>query len=107
MSIAGDFLGTKSGQDALGTAIGSLFGTIGGAIGSKQQRDLARENANAQRELLDKQLQLAQIGRDTELAKINAMLNLPKSSKLPLYIGIGVGSVLVIGVVIFAVTRNR
>jgi hypothetical protein len=107
MSKVGDFLGTESGQDALGSAISSLFGAIGGAFGNKNQRDLARENANNERELLDKKLKLAELEKETELAKINAMLNLPKKSKLPLYIGIGVGSVLVIGIVIFVAKRNR
>jgi hypothetical protein len=30
-----------------------------------------------------------------------------EKSKLPLYIGLGVGGVLVVGVIIFAVTRNK
>ena len=107
MSAVGNFLSTEAGGNAIGSAISSIFGAVGGAIGSKAQRDLARENANTQKELMDKQLQLAQLSKETELAKLNAMLNMPKGSNLPLYIGLGVGSLLVIGLVVFAVRRNR
>lgn len=106
MSAVGDFLGTEAGGNALGSAINSLFGTIGQAFGDKAQRDLARENANNSKYLIDKQLELAKINQETELAKLKGQMPINKS-KLPLYIGIGVGSVLVIGLVIFAVTRNK
>ena len=106
MSVVGDYLSTEAGGNAIGSAINSLFGTIGQAFGDKAERDLARENANNSKYLIDKQLELAKINQETELAKAQGRIPVA-NSKLPLYIGIGVGSVLVIGLVIFAVTRNK
>jgi len=69
----------------------------------------AKGEANLIKEESDKAyaiaMQQAQNLRD--LKQINKASPEKEKSKLPLYIGLGVGGVVVLGVIIFAVTRNK
>jgi uncharacterized protein HemX len=100
------FFGTEAGQGAIASSISSVLGLGVAAFGSKQQRDLAREQANNAKEIADRQLQVAQINQQTALAQLQGAKEGDGKSNLPLYIGLGVGGVLVLGLVIFAVTRK-
>lgn len=83
------------------------FGT--GMIMNHQAVQNAKGQANAQQEALNAQYAIAmQNQKNIELMKQQSSQAPPKEkSKLPLYIGLGVGGVLVLGVIIFAVTRNK
>jgi hypothetical protein len=69
----------------------------------------AQGQANAQQEALNAQYAIAQQNEKNILLMSQLGKDAPKEekSKLPLYIGLGVGGVLVLGVIIFAVTRNK
>lgn len=81
------------------------FGT--GLIMNNQNVQNAKGQANAQQDALNTQYAIAQQNAKNIQAMQQAGKEPPKEkSKLPLYIGLGVGGVVVLGVVIFAVTRR-
>lgn len=94
------------------TSIGtSVVGGLGAILGSKNnlqsaqaQADAMRENAQAQRDIALLNLQNTKLQSETALALAQAK---PQSNNKTLYIALGVGGVLVLGVVLFAVTRKR
>lgn len=86
----------------------AIVGLGTGLIMNNQAVKNAQGQANAQQEALNAQYAIAlQNQKNIELMKQSGQAP-PKEEKsnLPLYIGLGIGGVLVIGVVIFAVTRK-
>lgn len=83
------------------------FGT--GMIMNNQARQQAKGQANKEQELLNQQYQIAlQNEKNLKLMQQSGQGTPEKEkSNLPLYIGLGVGGVVILGVVIFAVTRNK
>ena len=91
-----------------GQAIGGLSTIIGTTIGSKAQSDALNKQAEIASQNNQTALELARIQQET--AKIN-LASASKSttatgSNKNLYIALGVGGVVVLGVVIYAVTRK-
>jgi len=100
------WFGTDSGQSAISSGINFGLGTIGTFISANQQKQLLKGQAN----LSAKQGQdaLAVEQERTKQALIMLEANKPKASgNNTLYIALGVGGVLVLGIVIFAVTRSK
>jgi|694.fasta_scaffold00162_86 hypothetical protein len=96
--------------DALGAILPAFITVGGGLISQNQLVQQAQGQANDARALAEKQYETALAQQKAqELASINANKNKvvtpPKNNTL-LYVGLGVGGVVLIGVVIFAVTRN-
>jgi hypothetical protein len=97
----------------LGDLINQVVGTGTRLIINNQIVKNAEAQANAQREALEKEYQILLKKQDTirlmQQASQQTDNELPEKEKsnLPLYIGLGVGGVLVLGVIIFAVTRNK
>lgn len=94
-----------------GAAIGGATGLASTIIGSNAQskaNEAALEKARLDNETA---LQLAMIANDTAKIQANAALatakNQPTSNNKTLYIALGIGGVVVLGVVIFAVTRKK
>ena len=92
----------------LGLGILSTGGTI---YSSEQQRKSAEAQARALREQGLSQIEVAKIMQETERlkleqAKAGAGAGAGAGSKT-LYIALGVGAVVILGVVIFAVTRKK
>ena len=91
-----------------GQAIGSLGTIVGGVISSNAQSDALNRQAQIANQNNQTALELARIQQET------ARINLASASKdtsatgsnKNLYIALGVGGVVVLGVVIFAVTRK-
>lgn len=75
---------------------------------NNQERKKAQGEANRVKEESDKLYQ-AELLRQQNLKLLKEASKAPpkeEKSKLPLYIGLGVGGVVVLGVIIFAVTRK-
>jgi hypothetical protein len=87
----------------------TIVGFGAGMITNHQAVQNAKGQANAQQEALNAQYAIAQQNEKNILLMSQLGKDAPKEEKsnLPLYIGLGVGGVLVLGVIIFAVTRNK
>ena len=89
----------------LAPAIGGL---ATGLIMNNQARKDAKGQANEQRKRLEEELRVAeQNEKNIRLLQQSSQPPTKEKSNLPLYIGLGVGGVVVLGVVIFALTRNK
>jgi hypothetical protein len=86
----------------------SVVGLGAGLIMNNQAVQNAKGQANAQQDALNTQYAIAQQNAKNIQAMQQAGKEPPKEkSKLPLYIGLGVGGVVVLGIVIFAVSRRN
>ena len=88
-----------------------LVGTAGTYFGSVEQRKAQQAQAEALRQQGLSQIEVAKIMQETERLKLEALksgggLKTSAGSKT-LYIALGVGAVVILGVVIFAVTRKK
>lgn len=92
------------------TSIGTtVFGGVTGLLGSKEQRKAAEAQARALREQGLSQIEVAKIMQETERLKLEqakAGAGTGAGNKT-LYIALGVGAVVILGVVVFAVTRKK
>ena len=90
--------------DILGSILPSLIGLGTGLIANHQNVQKAKGIANDAKGLAELEFKLAEENR--KALEIANELKVNSKSNLPLYIGLGVGGVVIIGVVIFAVTRK-
>ena len=86
----------------------ALVGLGAGLVMNNQAKKNAQGQANATQQALDTQYQIALQNQQNIKLMQQAGQAPPEKEKsnLPLYIGLGVGGVLVLGIVIFAVTRK-
>lgn len=86
----------------------AVVGLGTGLIMNNQAVQNAQGQANAQQEALNAQYAIA-VQNEKNIKLMQQSNKAPEKEKnnLPLYIGLGVGGVLVLGVIIFAVTRNK
>ena len=93
--------------DVIKAVIPTVVGFGTGMIMNHQAVQNAKGQANAQQEALNAQYAIAlQNEKNIKLMQQSNQAPPKEKSNLPLYIGLGVGGVLIIGVVIFAVTRK-
>ncbi len=94
--------------DILKAIAPALVGLGTSLIMNNQAVKNAKGQANATQQALDTQYQIALKNQENIRAMQQAGKEPPpkEKSNLPLYIGLGVGGVLVLGIVIFAVTRK-
>lgn len=93
--------------DVIKAVIPTVVGFGTGMIMNHQAVQNAKGQANAQQEVLNAQYAIAlQNEKNIKLMQQSNQAPPKEKSNLPLYIGLGVGGVLIIGVVIFAVTRK-
>jgi hypothetical protein len=87
----------------------SLFGSVTSYLGSKDQLKAAQTSANATLASNQTALEIAKLNQQTILtqAQIEANKNLKPSSNTVLYLGLGVGGVMIIGLVVFLITRKK
>jgi hypothetical protein len=90
---------------------GNLLSGLGNFYQSQENRKSAEAQAEALRLQGQTQLEIARVQQQTELAKLQALKSGTgagtKAGSKTLYIGLGVGAVVILGVVIFAVTRKK
>ena len=99
-----------TGSDYLTGGLG-LVNTAGTYFGSVEQRKAQQAQAEALRQQGLSQIEVAKIMQETERLKLEALKSgagagTGAGSKT-LYIALGVGAVVILGVVIFAVTRKK
>lgn len=101
--------GAGSGTDYSGIA-SSLIGGIGGFFGSKNNLKSAQAQADAMvrgGELSLEAQKLALEGKKIDAQTALALASAKPQGNTMLYVALGIGGVLVLGVIIFAVTRKR
>lgn len=95
---------TGSDYTQIGT---SLFGGVSGWLGSKEQTKASQAQADALIKQGLSQVEVAKIMQETERMKLEALKSkAPASGNKALYIGLAIGGVVVLGGIIFAVTRK-
>jgi len=94
--------------DVIKAVIPAVVGFGAGMITNHQAVQNAKGQANATQQALDTQYQIALQNQQNIKLMQQAGQAPPEKEKsnLPLYIGLGVGGVVILGVVIFAVTRK-
>ena len=100
------FFSSGFGQSLLSSGVSTFFSIVGGLIGSKQEKDRLNQQSDIVAKNVEGQLAIEQ--ERTKQAQL--MANSQKagaSGNTALYVGLGVGAVVIFGVVIFAVTRNK
>ena len=100
------WFGTEAGQSAIGSGINFGLGAIGTAISSNQNQKLLQGQANlSHQQGLDA---LAVEQEKTRQIQLQFQQQQPQAGgNTTLYIALGIGGVLVLGVVIFAVTKSK
>jgi hypothetical protein len=103
-----DMYNNLTGSDFLTAGTGVLT-TAGTYFGSVEQRKAQQAQAEALRQQGLTQLEIARVQQQTKLAELEALKagGGAKAGSNTLYIALGVGAVVVLGVVIFAVTRKK
>jgi hypothetical protein len=99
----------KSSFDWTGLGLGILT-TGGGILTSSQQQKASQAQADALIAQGKSQVEVAKIMQETERLKLEALKSGAGSNtggSKTLYIALGVGAVVVLGVVVFAVTRKK
>ena len=93
--------------DWISGGVSVISGTLG-LIGGKQQQDAIKAQANAQAQSAQAQLEIAKINQQTKLAELEALKNqgLPTKSNTNLYIGLGVGGAVILGLVIYLAVKK-
>ena len=88
---------------------GNLISGAGTFFGSQEQRKASEAQANALIQQGLSQVEVAKIMQETERLKLEQAKagGGAKAGSNTLYIALGVGAVVVLGVVIFAVTRKK
>jgi len=107
-SRVGNFFNSPSGQNIISQGVGALFNFAGTAFASNQARQDLKGQANIVAQQGQNQLSVAQEQtKQAQLALETARLQgAGGGGSTALYIGLGVVGVVVLGVVIFAVTRR-
>jgi hypothetical protein len=93
--------------DWISGGVSVLTGALG-LIAGKQQQDAIKAQANAQAKSAQAQLEIAKINQQTELAKLEALKQGGGSvkSNTGLYIGLGVGGVVILGLIVYLATKK-
>ena len=103
----GNYQFLKDLTKAILPALVSFGGTM---VMNNQRVQQAKGEANLQRDLANKQYESAYLNYKAQAEKnklSQPTIEDDDKSNLPLYIGLGFGGVLILGVVIFALTRKR
>ena len=101
MSWFGSFLNSEAG----GQTIGSLVGLGTGLIAKNQVKQNAKAEANTAKALADKQLQAQQLAYETAKLQLQGQQQSGKDNT-GLYIGLGVGGAVVLGLAVYLAAKK-
>jgi len=104
MSVFSQFISSEAG----GNAIGSLLGLGTGLIVNNQVKQNAKGEANNAQALADKQIQAQQLAYQTAQLQLQAQQGAGSGvkSNTGLYIGLGVGGVVILGLVVYLAVKK-
>jgi hypothetical protein len=102
MSAFGDFIKSSGGSQA----IAGLLGLGGGLVMSNQQKQNAKKQSNDAKALAQAQLKAQELALET--AKLQAQQGgVQPKSNTGLYVGLGIGGVVVLGLVVFLAVKKQ
>jgi CHASE1-domain containing sensor protein len=95
-------------SEAGGQSVGALLGLGVGAIANNQVKQNAKGQANDAKALADKQIQAQQLALETARLQLEAQKSVGSNQKsnTGLYIGLGVGGVVVLGLVVYLAVKK-
>lgn len=104
MSWFSTFMSSEAG----GQSVGALLGLGVGAIANNQVKQNAKGQANDAKALADKQIQAQQLALETARLQLEAQKSVGSNQKsnTGLYIGLGVGGVVVLGLVVYLAVKK-
>lgn len=104
----GDFFSSQAGQSSIGSGINALLGLGTSAFSANQQKQLLKGQANISAQANQSALAVEQERtRQAQLALQTVQTQGAKgSSNTMLYVALGIGGVVVLGAVIYAVTKK-
>jgi hypothetical protein len=100
------YFSTEAGQNTISQGIGSVLNLGTGLIASNQQKQLLNQQAQIEADKAKNQLAIAQLQLEASRAQ-SQQASAGASGNTMLYVGLGVGAVVILGVVIYAVTRSK
>jgi guanyl-specific ribonuclease Sa len=102
MSAFGQFLGSSGGSQA----IAGLIGLGGGLVMSNQQKQNAKKQSNDAKKIAEAQIKAQELAYET--AKLQAQQGGGGAkSNTGLYVGLGIGGVVVLGLVVFLAVKKQ
>jgi hypothetical protein len=104
MSAFGDFIKSSAGSKTLE----SLLGLGGGLILSNQEKQKAKGQANDAKAIADAQVRAGELAYQTAQLQLQAQkggASVPKSNT-GLYIGLGIGGAVILGLVVFLAVKK-
>jgi len=104
MSWFSTFMSSEAG----GKSVGAVLGLGIGAIANNQVKQNAKGQANDAKALADKQIQAQQLALETARLQLEAQKSVGNNQKsnTGLYIGLGVGGVVVLGLVVYLAVKK-
>jgi len=106
-SGSGGFFKSDTGKNLISQGIGTLFSFGLSAFSSNQERQNLKGQANIVAQQGQSALAVEQERTKQAQLALEASKSGGKSGSKALYIGLGIGAVVILGVVIFAVTRKK
>lgn len=100
------YFSTTAGQNTISQGIGSVLNLGTGLIASNQQKQLLNQQAQIEADKAKNQLAIAQLQLEATRAQAQSV-GAKSSGNTMLYVGLGIGAVVILGVVIFAVTKSK
>lgn len=100
------YFSTEAGQNTISQGVNSVLGLGTSLIATNQQKQLLNQQAQIEADKAKNQLAIAQLQLEASRAQSQAV-SAGGSGNTMLYVGLGVGAVVILGVVIFAVTRSK
>jgi hypothetical protein len=104
MSGFGSFISSSAGS----SAISGLLGLGSGLILSNQQKQNAKGQANDAKAIADAQIKAQELAYQTAQLQLQAQqgAGTPTKSNTALYVGLGVGGVVILGLVVFLAVKK-
>ena len=100
------FFGTDAGRQTISGGINTALGLGTTLIATNQQKQLLNQQAQIEEQKAKNQLAIAQLQLEASRAQAQGA-GAKASGNTMLYVGLGVGALVILGVVVYSVTRSK
>jgi len=102
MSVFGDFIKTSGGSQA----IAGIVGLGGGLVMSNQQKQSAKKQSNDAKKIAEAQIKAQELALETAKLQAQQGGSVAKSNT-GLYVGLGIGGAVILGLVVFLAVKKQ